>query len=120
MAETRRGYHPDNASFGRFMMSPLVFRWALEGAYAVQAIAARTTNRGRGPGPHLADSYIVTPIPDGVVLGRERNRRGAAQVENHLGHAAAHEFGNSQGRGYRVLGTAGAAVGEFRGKLDDE
>lgn len=118
MVETRRGYHPDNESFGAFLMSPLVFRWALEGAYEVQSIAARTTNRSNDPDArHMADEYVVNPIPSGVTVGG--NARGAAQVENHSDHAVAHEFGTTKQRGYRDLARAGARVGEFRGLKDE-
>ncbi len=109
--ETRTGYKADNASFGRFMVSPLVFKWALQGAYAVQAKAKSLTPVGDGPA-HMRDLYTVTPIGGGVLVGR--NRRGAAMVENHSPHAAAVEFGNAKSRRRRPLGRAAATVGEFR------
>lgn len=113
MVEMRRGYVPDNESFGLYLMSPPVFKVALQAAYNIAASAAKLTPVGAGPA-HMRDLYIVTPLPQGIVAGKEGNRRGAAQVENSSPHAAAVEFGNARSRRRRPLGTAGAMHGEFR------
>ena len=116
--ETRVGYKPNHISFGRFILSEQARRPVIQAAYAIAALAAATTKRSAGEGPHLADGYKVNTKSAPVIAGDATPRVGA-EVYNETtkegeteSYAAAHEFGRGPGdrKSPRPLGRAGAAI----------
>ena len=116
--ETRTGYKPDHKSFGRFILSEQARAPAVAAARDIALLAAATTKRGTGEGPHLADGYKVNSKTAPVIAGDATPRVGAevynsttkeGQTES---YAAAHEFGRGVGdrKSPRPLGRAGAAI----------
>lgn len=117
MVETRRGYHPDHKSFGRFILSAQARKPAVEAAHDVAAHARTSAVREVGEGP-FADSFKVNAATAPVVVAG--NPRVGAEVYNDVRHAAVVEFGRTAGgerRGaHRILRRAGSSVGEMAGE----
>ena len=113
--------------FGAFAVSPRIQKLTLRIAKDVKAVAKAISPEGpeRGPdsGPAYKDSFIVVP---GKPLKIDGLERATALVGNTASHAPAIEFGSGEGSTdaeerpqhggnlpFRVLGRAGATIGEF-------
>jgi hypothetical protein len=119
-------YVEDNESFGRFMLSEQVAHPVEQASHEVRLIA-----RGFTPfdpkdedGMHMRDMFVVQRDPVPWVSKKRPAGRVSYLVINTHRAAAAIEFGftrakkaiNRSGKGQRMLGRAGARVGEMRGK----
>jgi hypothetical protein len=107
-------FRPDHKSFGEFILSEgMRDVVAAVCSQEIVPLAIKFTPRGKGPGPHMQDSYSVKR--EGGTMKVDRALRVMVLVENDVDHAAAVEFGNRITKRYRPLGKAGAAVGDFKG-----
>lgn len=122
-------YRPNNRSFGAFMRSSQAREPVIEAAQDVADLAGeyapRRKDKGRVPdGAAMADSFKVNkqPVqvpytPGQMVVGISRpNARVFVEVYNERPSAAPNEFGNKRNKRHRMLGRAGAAIGEFKSK----
>lgn len=121
MVETRRGYHPDHESFGRFMLSDQARKPAIEAAHDVVGVAHALAVKEVGEGQFSENFQVNSEAAPVIVAG---NPRVGAEVYNDVRHAAVVEFGagtrsedgTKPREGHRVLRRAGSAIGELRGE----
>lgn len=112
----------DNKSFGEFMMSKQIADPVEKASHDVRAIARDLTpyDASDQDGPHMRDMFVVqetTPF----VSKKYGPRRTFKVINTHPGSGAI-EFGfklgkkarNVAGKGHRMLGRAGARVGQMR------
>jgi hypothetical protein len=122
---------PDLMPFGIFAVSPRIQKLTIRIAKDVKAVAKAISPESDEPvdKPKYRDSFIVVP---GKPLKIKGLLRATALVGNTAPHSAAIEFGSGEGsvgdsagegrpqggsnQPYRVLGRAGATIGEFRGE----
>lgn len=113
----RRGFKPDHKSFGEFLVSDQARDPAVKAAGDIAELAAKASPRSKATHkdgtPHMADDFHVNSETAPVVVGG--NPRVGAEVFNPNRAAAPNEFGGPKNRRHRMLGKAGAAIGEFRG-----
>lgn len=122
---------PHLQPFGMFAVSPRIQALTIRIAKDVKAVAKAISPEGdeREEGVAYKDSFIVVP---GKPLKIKGLSRATALVGNTAPHSAAIEFGSGDGsvgdsagegrpqggsnQPFRVLGRAGATIGEFRGE----
>lgn len=114
-ARVRAKFKPDYKAFDRFATSDQMLEPLYQAAQDVRKIAAATSPRSAGPGPHYADEYKVDSRPSVLRIGRFRRR--IVTVVNESRKAAPNEFDNKRSKGGHYLGKAGAAVGDYRGVM---
>lgn len=111
LRETRQGYHPNNVSFGKFMLSEQARRPAVQAARHIRDVAKKTAARsdpkrkGRVEGQPLSASYHVNRKPAPVTI--DGNPRAIAEVYNNSKYAARREFGDDTKKGRKQGGTHG-------------
>jgi hypothetical protein len=113
-------YVPDNESFGEFMLSKQVSDPVERASHDVRLIARDLTpfDSTDNDGPHMRDMFVVQRAAPWV--SKKGIPRVSYRVWNTHRAAAAIEFGFSRARkginrkGRRMLGRAGARVGEMR------
>ena len=110
-------YRPDHKSFGEFMRSDQMRDPTEEAANDVADVAGqlapRRKDRGIVPeGTAMADQFRVNREAGFIKVSG--NVRVKAEVFNEAPSAAPNEFGNKRNKRYRMLGRAGATVGEFK------
>jgi hypothetical protein len=120
MPVVKTTYVPDNESFGKFLLSEQVSRPVEQASHEVRLIARDLTpyDASDQDGPHMRDMFVVQKAMPWV------SKKGIARVSyrviNTHRAAAAIEFGFSRAKkatnrkGRRMLGRAGARVGEMR------
>lgn len=114
----RAKFKPDYRAFDRFATSDQMLEPLYKAAHDIRAIASATSPRSDGPGPHYADEYKVDSRPQLLRIGRFRRR--IVTVVNESDHAAALEFDNKRTKGGHHLGKAGAAIGDYRGIMEND
>jgi hypothetical protein len=121
MPVVKTTYVPDNESFGKFMLSKQVEIPVEQASHAVRLIARDLTpyDASDQDGLHMRDMFVVQK--DQVPwISKKGIPRVSFKVINTHRAAAAIEFGFSRAlkavnrKGHRMLGRAGAQVGEMR------
>lgn len=117
MGRRRALFKPDHKSFGEFILSDQMRDPTEEAARDVAALAAqfapRRKNRGDVPeGTAMADRFRVNREAGKIKV--ERNFRVKVEVYNEAPSAAPNEFGGPRNKRHRMLGRAGAIIGEFK------
>lgn len=112
MRSRRVVFVPDHKEFGEFMLSDQIRDPTAEAARDVVDIASGLAPRSNRPGPHMADQFKVNR--EAGVIKVSGNVRVKVEVYNEDPAAAPNEFGNGRTRRHRMLGRAGAEVGEFK------
>lgn len=111
-------YKPDHKSFGEFMLSDQIRDTVAEICREeiiprARFFAPRRKNRGTVPdGTAMADRFKVNK--DAGVLEVGGNLRVKVEVYNDAPSAAPNEFGSERNKRHRMLGRAGAEVGDFK------
>lgn len=121
MGRRRAIYKPNHSledGIGGLMRSEQMRRPTAAAAKDIAQLAAAFTPRSAGPGPHLADAFEVER--EAGLMKVSGNLRVQVNVVNKMRYAAAVEFGQGESDGRRMLGRAGAVIGEFKptGGLD--
>jgi hypothetical protein len=114
----RAKFKPDYRAFHRFATSDQMLRPLYEAAHDIRVIAAATSPRSDGAGPHYADEYKVDSRPNVLRIGRFSRR--IVTVVNESPKAAPNEFDNKRSKGGHHLGKAGAQIGDYRGAMEDD
>lgn len=116
-------FRPDHVSFGKFILSEQVRDPVEEVARDIMLVAKAGTPRsgahrtGRKAGtPHMQDLYRV--IREAGVIKVDRALRVKVEVVNDDPESALVEFGSAYNVRRRMLGRAGAAFGDFKGKVE--
>lgn len=107
-------YKPDHKEFGQFMRSDQMRDVTEEVAQDIAPAAAERSPVGEGEGPHMADQFRVRR--NAGFLKVSGNVRVRVDVYNSDPAAAPNEFGGRRNQRHRMLGRAGAAFGDFKGK----
>ena len=125
----RARYEASNPGMKAIRLSPELSKAAMQAGTDVVLVAltlspeSRPGEKGAGDGTSYREHFEVSPI----VVDIGRGPRQSARVENDADYAAQVEFGigpgwkgdrpqgGNPGRPQRVLGRAGAAVGEYKG-----
>lgn len=111
----RAKFKPDYREFHRFATSDQMLEPLYVAAHAIRTIAAATSPRSNGPGPHYADEYKVDTSPHNLKIGRFSRR--IVTIVNESPKAAPNEFDNRRSKGGHYLAKAGAAIGDYRGVM---
>lgn len=111
-------YKPDYRQFHRFATSDQMLRPLYQAAHDIRTIAAATSPRSNGPGPHYADEYKVDASAGTLRIGRFSRR--IVTVVNESPKAAPNEFDNKRSKGGHHLAKAGAAIGDYRGVMPND
>lgn len=109
-------FRPDHKSFGKFILSEQMRDVVAEVAkQEIVPLARKGTPRGPERGQvHMQDRYKVTR--EGGTMKVDRAFRVMVLVENDDPESALVEFGSRFNKRRRMLGRAGAAVGDFQPK----
>lgn len=110
-------FRPDHKSFGEFILSDGMRDVVAEVCRDLIVPLARA-NTPRGPErgqKHMADRYRV--IRNGGIMKVDRALRVVVRVENDDPASAAVEFGGRFNKRRRMLGRAGAAIGDMKGDI---
>lgn len=113
-------FRPDRKSFQEFILSEQMRDPTAEVARDIMALAKSKTPRGSdGSDGHIADSYELIREGGTMVVGDSfPYPRVAVEIVNLHPRAAALEFGNKRSAKRRMLGSAGAAFGDLKGKIE--
>lgn len=98
-----------------FLLSDQAREPAIAAGRDIAALAKTTSPRSSGPGPHMADQFKVNEKSAPVKIGG--NPRVGVEVYNEDRAAAPNEFGGKYNKRHRMLGRAGAKIGEWRGEV---
>lgn len=113
---------PDHKSFGEFILSEQMRDVTADVAHDIAKLAGklapRRKDRGNVPdGTAMADNFKVRR--EAGVLKVSKNVRVKVEVFNPMRSAAPNEFGGPRNKRHRMLGRAGAAFGDFKGKAEN-
>lgn len=112
-------FRPDRVSFQEFLLSEQVRNPTVAVANAIMATAKVETPRGKdGKDGHMQDDYFVVREAGVITVGDSfPYPRVLVEIGNKNKGSAAVEFGNRGRKGRRMLGRAGAAFGDMKGKI---
>jgi hypothetical protein len=115
-------FRPDHKSFGKFILSEGMRDVTAEVAGDIMLLAKANTPRsaahrtGRKKGtPHMQDLYRV--VREAGVIKVDKALRVKVEVVNDDPESALVEFGSAHNKRRRMLGSAGAAFGDYKGKV---
>jgi hypothetical protein len=117
-ARVKARYVHDNKGFTEFARSDQMLKPLYEAAHDIRRIASQLAPRSDGPGPHYADQFKVDSSPQFVKIGTKSRR--IVTVVNEDPAAAPNEFGGKRNEAQHPLGRAGAAIGDYRGAMDND
>jgi len=109
---TKDNPHPGMAAF---LVSDQAREPVVAAAKDIADLAKQLAPRGKGTGVHMADQFRVNEHTPPVNIGG--NPRVGAEVYNGDPAAAPNEFGGRRNPRHRMLGRAGARIGEWKGEV---